>query len=390
MTAGNRGGVSADSSVTDIEKTVRADAVGVFKIAVDAMGGDNAPGAIVDGAILAAQKLGCRILLVGQPETLETEIARHSIDEINIEIVPASQVVAMDESPSEAFRKKKDSSITVGVNLVKNGRADAFISAGNTGAVMAAGTLLLRMIPGISRAAIAVILPTSKSASVLLDAGANVDCKAQTLFEFGIMGSVYAGFMLEKDFPKVGVLSIGEEESKGNEISREAASLLRKSSINFTGNIEAKDVYRGGADVIVCDGFIGNISLKISESVAEMIGGGLKEIFSRNWRSKMGYLLLRPYVEEFKKRIDYHEYGGAPLLGLNGTVIISHGSSSEKSIKNAIMQAERFTRMNVISKIREGIEKNTDIGAAVEKKRGFWKQIKDSIHIKSGPSEGIG
>lgn len=354
-----------------------------MKIGVDAMGGDYAPRAVVEGAVMAARELDCHILLVGRPGVIKAELARQNVEGLHINIVPASQTVAMDESPSAAFRKKKDSSITVGINLIKNGEAQAFVSAGNTGAVMAAGTLLLRTIPGISRAAIAITLPTSAGTSILLDAGANVDCKPQALFEFGIMGFVYASFMLEKEYPVVSMLSIGEEESKGNEISREAAALLRKSSINFSGNIEAKEVYRGGADVIVCDGFVGNISLKISESVAEMISGALKEIFTRNWRGKLGYLLVRPFLEEFKKRVDHHEYGGAPLLGLNGTVIISHGSSSAISIKNAIMQAERFTRNDVISKISEGLEKNADVGGATEKKKGFWKQLKNSIHVKS-------
>lgn len=355
-----------------------------MKIGVDAMGGDYAPTAAIDGAVMAARELvDCHILLVGRPGVIKPELARQDAEGLNIDIVPASQTVAMDESPSAAFRKKKDSSIMVGINLVKSGEAQAFVSAGNTGAVMAVGTLVLRTIPGISRAAIAVTLPTSAGTSILLDAGANVDCKAQTLFEFGIMGFVYAGFMLEKEYPVVSMLSIGEEESKGNEISREASALLRKSSINFSGNIEAKEVYRGGADVIVCDGFVGNISLKISESVAEMISGALKKIFTRNWRCKLGYLLVRPYLEEFKKRVDHNEYGGAPLLGLNGTVIISHGSSSAMSIKNAIIQAERFTRNDVISKIRAGLEKNADVGGGAtekaEKKKGFWKQFKNSI-----------
>lgn len=338
-----------------------------MKIAVDAMGGDNAPSVVVDGAVKAAVTIGCQILLVGPKEALERELGRHDTSRLNIGIVHASQVVEMDESPSVAFRKKKDSSITVGIKLVKNGEADAFVSAGNTGAVMAAGSLLLRTIPGISRAAIAIMLPTSKGYSILLDAGANVDCKPRTLFEFGIMGSAYASHMLGKERPIVSVLSIGEEEIKGNEIVREAASLLQKSGLNFTGNIEAKEVYRGTADVIVCDGFVGNISLKVSESVAEMISNALKSIFSRNLRAKLGYLLIRPYLDEFKKRIDYHEYGGAPLLGLNGTVIISHGSSKSKSIENAIIHAERFARMDVIAKIRGILENSEALERTAEK-----------------------
>ncbi|MFQ5431775.1 MAG: phosphate acyltransferase PlsX [Nitrospinota bacterium] len=338
-----------------------------MKIAVDAMGGDNAPSVVVDGCVKAAGEIGCKILLVGPKEAVEAELTRHDTSGLNLEIVHASQVVEMDESPSVAFRRKKDSSITVGMRLVKKGEAGAFVSAGNTGAVMAAGSLLLRTIPGISRAAIAIMLPTAKGYSVLLDAGANVDCKPRTLFEFGIMGSAYAAHMLDKEQPVVSILSIGEEESKGNDIVREAASLLQKSGLNFTGNIEAKEVYRGTVDVIVCDGFVGNVSLKVSESVAEMIGNALKSIFSRNLRAKLGYLLIRPYLDEFKKRIDYHEYGGAPLLGLNGTVIISHGSSKPKSISNAIIQAERFARMDVNAKIRGILEKSGAVDDTAEK-----------------------
>ena len=338
-----------------------------MKIAVDAMGGDNAPSVIVDGAVKAASDLGCRILLVGPKEVVEAELGRHDTSRLNIDIVHASQIVGMDESPAVAFRKKKDSSITVGVKLVKNGEADAFVSAGNTGAVMAAGSLLLRTIPGIGRAAIAATLPTAKGYSMLIDAGANVDCKPRTLFEFGIMGSAYAAHMLDKKEPIVGVLSIGEEESKGNDIVREAASLLQKSGLNFIGNIEAKEVYRGTVDVIVCDGFVGNVSLKVSESVAEMIGNALKSIFSRNLRTRLGYMLIRPYLDEFKKRIDYHEVGGAPLLGLNGTVIISHGSSKARTIANAIKQAERFARMDVNGKIRGVLENSGVLDSATEK-----------------------
>lgn len=338
-----------------------------MKIAVDAMGGDNAPAVVVDGCVEAAGEAGCRILLVGPKEAMEAELSRHDTSGLDLDIVHASQVVGMDESPSVAFRKKKDSSITVGMQLVKKGGADAFVSAGNTGAVMAAGSLLLRTIPGIGRAAIGAMLPTARGYSMLIDAGANVDCKPRTLFEFGIMGSAYVTHVLGKERPVVGVLSIGEEESKGNDIVREAASLLQKSGLNFVGNIEAKEVYRGTADVIVCDGFVGNVSLKVSESVAEMIGNALKAIFSRNLRAKLGYLLIRPYLDEFKKRIDYHEYGGAPLLGLNGTVIICHGSSKSKTIKNAVMQAERFARMDVNAKIRGILENSGAAAAAAEK-----------------------
>ncbi len=351
-----------------------------MKIAVDAMGGDNAPSAIVEGAVLAAKECGCEVLLVGQSGIVEAELARHDISTLSIKVVHASEIVTMDDSPSLAYRKKKDSSIMVGTRLVKEGSADAFVSAGNTGAVMAHGTLLLRHIPGISRAAISVMLPTQTGWSLLLDAGANVDCKPQTLFEFGIMGSIYASHVMKKDLPSTGLLNIGEEDGKGNEISKLAGSMLRQSSINFIGNVEAKEVYRGTTDVIVCDGFVGNVTLKVSESVAEMFTKALKGIFSKDWRSKLAYLLIRSHLDEFKRRIDYHEYGGAPLLGLNGTVFICHGSSKARSIKNAIKHAGEFVGDKVNDSIREGMEKNIEIEKALEKKEGLWDQIKKSIN----------
>ncbi|MDH5542676.1 MAG: phosphate acyltransferase PlsX [Nitrospinota bacterium] len=346
-----------------------------MKIAVDAMGGDNAPGEIVEGSVLAAREYGTKITLVGPKDVIEAELKKHDTASLPIEIVHASEVVGMSESPSVAYRKKKDSSIMVGVKLVKEGKVAAFVSAGNTGAVMAHGTLVLRLIPGISRAAITVLLPTQKGWSVLLDAGANVDCKPQALFEFGIMGSVYASHVLEKKSPITGLLNIGEEEGKGNEISKLTGEMLRQSSINFMGNVEAKEVYRGTADVIVCDGFVGNITLKVSESVAEMFTKALKNLFATNWRSKLGYLLVKPYVEEFKRRIDYHEYGGAPLLGLNGTVFICHGSSKAKSIKNAIKHAEAFVKNGVNDKIREGMERNIAIEKAMENHEGIFANL---------------
>lgn len=340
-----------------------------MKIAVDAMGGDYAPGAIVEGAVQAARELDCQITLVGIRDVIQKELARLGATDLRIEILHASETVDMDESPALAYRKKKDSSIMVGVELIKNGGADAFVSAGNTGAVMATAVLKLRPMQGVSRTPIAVMLPTQKGWSVLLDAGANVDCKPRNLLEFGIMGSIYSSFISGKESPIVSTLSIGEEEGKGNEVLREASALLKKSSINFTGNIEAKEVYRGNADVIVCDGFVGNISLKVSESLAEMMGKALRDVFETNFRSKLAYLLVRPYMDAFKKRVDHSEIGGAPLLGVNGTVIISHGSSKAKSIRNAIMQAQNFTKMDINSKIRQGLEKNAEIRGETEENK---------------------
>jgi len=364
-----------------------------MKIAVDAMGGDNAPEKIIEGAVDATRELDCEIILVGQLDVIKSELAKYDTEGLNIKTVEATQVVAMDENPSLAYRKKKDSSIMVGVKLVKDGIADAFVSAGNTGAVMAHGTLVLRLIPGIGRAAISVMLPTQKGWSVLLDAGANVDCKPSHLFEFGIMGSIYASHILETSFPSTGLLNIGEEEGKGNETSKLTGAMLKESSINYIGNVEAKDVYKGNVDVIVCDGFVGNVSLKISESVAEMFTKSLKGIFSKDWKGKLAYLLIRSHLEEFKKRIDYHEYGGAPLLGLNGAVFICHGSSKARSIKNAIKHANSFVKESVIDRINEGMQKNIEIEKMAEEEKeksavsgtgkvGLWDQIKETLKPK--------
>ena len=359
-----------------------------MKIAVDGMGGDNAPQAVVEGAVAAAREGGCEIILVGKREQLEAELAKHNAANLPITVHNATQEVEMDESPSLAYRKKKDSSIAVGMGLVKSGDADGFISAGNTGAMMAHATLMLRLIPGISRPAIVVMLPTQKGWTLLMDAGASVDCKPQALFEFGIMGSVYGAHVLEKENPTVGLLNIGEEEGKGNEVCKLAGSMLKEASINYIGNTEGKELYRGSTDVVVCDGFVGNITLKVSESVAEMFGSALKEVFSANWRTKLGYMLVKPKLEEFKKRVDYHEYGGAPLLGVNGNVFICHGSSKAKSIKNGIRHVIDFAREDVNGSIRRGMEENIEIEKAMEEKEGFWEGIKKSIKsVRPGKEE---
>ena len=312
-----------------------------MKIVVDAMGGDHAPAAVVEGAVLAAREYNTKIILTGLTERIQAELDKHAPDHtLSIEIVHAEQIVEMHDIPGKALRSKKKSSMKVGLDLVKQGVGAAFLSAGNTGAVLAYSTVILRPVKGVDRPAIAIQLPTSKGISILLDAGANVDCKTNQLFQFGIMGHVFAEYILEKENPSVGLLSIGEEDGKGNEIVKETFQMLKNSHINFIGNLEGKEVYRGKADVIVCDGFTGNVALKISESLAEMIGSNLKLMFQSNWLSKLGYLLLKPKLVEFKKKVDHSETGGAPLLGVNGVVIIAHGSSSPKAIKNAINRAQ--------------------------------------------------
>ena len=346
-----------------------------MKIVVDAMGGDHAPEAVVEGALMAASEYNTEIILTGLSETVQTILDRlDPVHKLPVQVVHADEVVEMHDLPGKVLRSKRKSSMKIGLDLLKEGTASAFVSAGNTGAVLAYSTVILRPLKGVDRPAIAIQLPTLKGNAILLDAGANVDCKTSQLFQFGIMGHVFAEYILGKENPRVGLLSIGEEDGKGNEIVKEVFQMLKASHINFIGNIEGKEVYRGNADVIVCDGFTGNVALKISESLAEMIGTNLKRMFQNNWASKLGYLLLKPQLDQFKKKVDYSETGGAPLLGVNGVVIIAHGSSSPKAIKNAIHRACELCEKNINERIREDIESNlTDVEAA---KGTIWKQIK--------------
>jgi glycerol-3-phosphate acyltransferase PlsX len=355
-----------------------------MKIVVDAMGGDHAPEAIVEGAVLAAREYKTPIILTGLSEKIQTELDKHDPDHtLPLEIVHADEVVEMNDSPGKVLRSKRNSSMKIGLDLLKQGKGAAFVSAGNTGAVLAYSTVILRPVKGVDRPAIAIQLPTLKGTSILLDAGANVDCKPKQLFQFGIMGHVFAEYILEKENPSVGLLSIGEEDGKGNEIVKETFQMLKKSHINFIGNVEGKEVYRGNADVIVCDGFTGNVALKISESLAEMIGTNLKLMFQSNWLSKLGYLLLKPQLVQFKKKVDHSETGGAPLLGVNGVVIIAHGSSSPKAIKNAIHRAHELSEKNIIEHIKQDIELNL---SDVEGGNGtLWKQIKSIAFGSENP-----
>jgi glycerol-3-phosphate acyltransferase PlsX len=310
----------------------------------------------IEGAVAAARELGLSVLLVGNEDELSRSLLRHSTNGLGITICHAPETVGMDESPSAALRKKKHSSIRVGLELVKRGEADAFISAGNTGAVMATAMVTLGSLPGVERPAIALIVPTLRGQSILLDAGANADCKPRHLLQFAIMGDIYARQVMGKKSPTVGLLSIGEEESKGNELTREAFKELEEErSLNFTGNVEGREVFSGAADVIVCDGFTGNIALKISESAAEFFTVSLKEELEKGLVGKLGALLTRGAFRRFKKRVDYTEYGGAPLLGVGGICIISHGRSTAKAIKNAIRVAAECVENGVIEHIRKGI-----------------------------------
>lgn len=333
-----------------------------MKIAVDAMGGDYAPHAIVAGAVQAAKEFGVGIILVGIEQAIETELKKHpQVKTLPIEIRNATEVVDMLDSPATVFRRKKDSSIRVANELVKSGEAVAVISAGHTGAAMTTSLFVLGKLGGIERPAIATFMPNVKGTSIVLDVGANVDCKPVHLVQFAVMGEVYAKYLLKIPNPRVGLLSIGEEETKGNELTKEAFKLLTETSVNFIGNVEGRDVMSGKADVVVCDGFIGNVVLKVSESVAESIGLMIRENIGDNLVRKLGYWMMRPAFRALKRRIDYAEYGGAPLIGINGISIISHGRSSDRAVKNAIRVAAELAKSEVNKHIHEDIEKNMEL-----------------------------
>ena len=334
----------------------------MIKIAVDAMGGDNAPHAVVAGAVHAARELGVGIILVGIEQSIKAELKKHiHTKSLPIEIRNATQVVDMLDSPATVFRRKKDSSIRVANDLVKNGEAVAVISAGHSGAAMATSLFVLGPIEGVERPAIATIMPTVKGRSIVLDVGANVDCKPAHLLQFAVMGAVFAKYVLKNLNPRVGLLSIGEEETKGNELTKEAFKLLTETSMNFIGNVEGRDVISGKADVIVCDGFIGNVVLKAAEAVAEAVGIMIRENIGDNLIRKLGYLLMKPAFYALKRRVDYAEYGGAPLLGVDGISIISHGRSSARAIRNAIGVAATFAEGEVNKHIREDIQNNVEL-----------------------------
>jgi glycerol-3-phosphate acyltransferase PlsX len=333
-----------------------------MKIAVDAMGGDNAPHAVVAGAVQAAKEYGAGIILVGIEELIQAEFKKHhQAKTLPIEIRNATEVVDMLDSPATVFRRKKDSSIRVANELVKSGDAVAVISAGHTGAAMATSLFVLGPLEGVERPAIATFMPTMKGTCIVLDVGANVDCKPNHLLQFAIMGEVYAKYLLKNPNPRVGLLSIGEEETKGNELTKEAFKLLTETSLNFIGNVEGRDVMSGRADVVVCDGFIGNVVLKLSEAVAETIGLMIRENIGDNLIRKLGYFMMRPAFRALKRRIDYAEYGGAPLVGINGISLISHGRSSDRAIKNAIRVAMELAKSEVNKHIHEDIEKNMEL-----------------------------
>lgn len=327
-----------------------------MRIAVDGMGGDHAPRVVVEGAIQAVQQYGVKVILVGDQTQLYQELKHFSPLPNGLTIHHASEVIGMDESPAASVRKKKDSSINVAAQLVKEGKADAFFSAGNTGAVVCATTLAWRQLQKVERPGIAVVFPNRQGVTILIDAGANIDPKPIHLLQYAIMGSTYSRYILRVENPRVGLLNVGEEESKGPEFIQETHQLLQQSSLTFLGNAEGRDVFSGKYDVIVCDGFVGNVALKAVESVALTLTDFLKGELARNWITRVGALMARSAFRALKKKMDYAEYGGAPLLGVNGICIIGHGSSSPKAIKNAIRVASEFVDHQVNQHIIEAID----------------------------------
>lgn len=326
-----------------------------MKIAVDAMGGDYAPREIIKGVIAAVDEYDVEIILVGNEQQIKKELNKYTIKEDKITIVDASDVVEMGEAPVTAIRKKPNSSIMVATDLVKNKKAEAVISAGNTGAAMAAAKLRLRSIKGIERPAIAAVLPTETGHTLLLDVGANVDCKPKHLLHFALMGSIYTQEIWGIESPRIGLLNIGEEEGKGNDLCNLSYEILKLSNLNFVGNIEGRDITRGKADVIVCDGFVGNVVLKFGEGLAGSIFHLIKTGISNSFLAKIGSFLMSSVFKNLKKTTDYTEYGGAPLLGVNGVAIISHGSSKEKAIKNAIRVAKEAIENRIVERIEQGV-----------------------------------
>jgi glycerol-3-phosphate acyltransferase PlsX len=310
---------------------------------------------VIEGAIAAAQEYGVDVGLVGDVAAIEALLKKYKYSGSQISTHPASEVIEMSEPAAASVRKKRNSSIVVGLDLVKEGAGQAFFSAGNTGAVVCAATLGLRLLPGIERPGIALVTPTQRGPSIIIDVGANIDPKPLQLLQYGIMGSVYSRYILNTDNPKVGILNIGEEESKGTGFVKETYELLEKSSLNFIGNMEAKDLFSGKCDVIISDGFVGNVALKVTESVVETMQVFLKRHMLGSVMGKIGVVFLAPSLRRFKKDLDYAEYGGAPLFGVDGVVIIGHGRSNAKAVKNAIRVAKEEVERGFNEKILEAI-----------------------------------
>lgn len=334
----------------------------ITKVALDAMGGDNAPQAVVQGAVdVALKREDIKIFLVGQEDVVNAELQKYTYPKERIEVVHASEVIETAEPPVMAIRKKKDSSIVVALNMVKKGEADAFVSAGSSGAVLVGGQLIVGRIKGVERPPLAPLMPTEKGVSLLIDCGANVDARPSHLVQFAKMGSIYMKNVMGIENPRVAIVNIGAEEEKGNALVKETFPLLKEcDDINFIGSIEAREIPHGGADVIVCEAFVGNVILKLFEGVGAVLLSEVKKGLMTSLRSKIGALLIKPALKETMKSFDASEYGGAPLLGLNGLVVKTHGSSTAKEIANSIVQCVTFKAQDISGKIKESIQINKE------------------------------
>jgi len=352
-----------------------------MKVAVDAMGGDHAPQAIVEGAMQAAKKQDLdEVILVGDQVLIEGELTKHRWSGSNVTIVHTPQAVQMHESPSRVLRAKHDTSISVAMDLMKDGKCDAVVTAGNSGAAMAVSMWKMKKLEGVERPALAGIHPTLNGASVLIDAGGNVDCKPIHLVQFAIMGEIYARFVLSKDRPHVGLLSNGREDSKGNELTKKVHAILKKSSLNYFGYVEGTDISSGIVDVIVCDGFVGNVALKSSEGIADSMSAMLRAATRKSLWARIGYFFMRQVQEGIRRRIDYSEYGGVPLLGINGTCFICHGHSSAKAIKNAIRAASEYVRSDINRLLIDALRESQDLKRfGTETASRLWAEPKGKV-----------
>jgi len=345
-----------------------------LRIIVDAMGGDHAPHATVEGAVAACRDFGADVVLVGNEGIITRELERHDTQGLHLSLKHATQVVGMGDNPLDVVRKKKDSSISVGMKLLAEGQGESFVSAGNSGAMVSAALFIVKRMPGIDRPAIGTFLPSLTGQALVVDAGANNLCKPHNITQFALMGAVYYRALMKCKNPRVGLLSNGEEESKGTDVLKQVHAHLKKSSLNYIGFVEGKDLFRGNVDVVACDGFTGNIVLKTAEGVAESMGAAIKQELKRGLSSKIGYLFSRRAFQRLKKRFDYAEYGGAPLLGVNAPVLIAHGRSSAYAVRNMIRAALEFSRQRVVEHILNDPDIHHDI-ETVGRKPGLLERI---------------
>lgn len=351
-----------------------------MKIAVDAMGGDFAPQNVVEGAFLVAKKHGVKVVLVGDEDQVSKELSKYPTSKLPIYIHHAPHVVAMHDSPSTVIRRMKDTSIKIAIDLEKEGQVSGVVSAGNSGAAMALAMVILRKLEGVERPAIATIHPTTKGSTVLIDSGGNVDCKPIHLVQFAMMGDAYAKYILGKETPRIGVLSNGEEEGKGNELTREVHDILSETDLNYVGYVEGRDLNNGEVDVMVCDGFVGNVALKVSEGLWETIHAILKQEAEDNIRAKVAYFLMGRAIRRLEKRLDYAEVGGAPLLGINGNCVICHGSSNGKAMMNAILLASNLAKNRLNEHLIQELKEKQDILRLGQKPPDNVSESVKSIH----------